>query len=121
MAKPEIDGGRIPIELEGRECFLVPSLEACVEVAKNGLSVTVQKCELLDFETICMVIGSGLEVDGKRLSPTVRAKELPKSVYEAGLFNMKKAAIDFCRLIAHGGQFPDEDEEGEGEPDDPLP
>ena len=118
----EIDGGRIPITLEGREVYLVPSLEACVEVSRNGLIQTVQKCELLDFETICMVIGAGVVVNEKRLSATVRQRELPKAVYEAGLFQMKEKAIEFCRLVGHGGKFPEDDQiEDKGtEGDGPL-
>lgn len=116
-----INGGRISITMEGRETFLEPTLEACVEISQiaGGLTAAVARCQQMDFETICRVIGAGIIVNGKRLSPNVRQKELPKSIYEAGLFYTSGKAIEFIRLVANGGKLPDEEEEG-GEGDDPL-
>jgi len=123
MSEREINGGRIAITLEGREAFLEPSLEACVEISAiaGGMNAAIERCLRLDFQTICEVIGAGLVTNGKRLSPNLRQRELPKSVYDAGLIYLHGKAIDFIHVVANGGRLPEEvDEEDGGEGDGPL-
>lgn len=123
MSERELNGGRIAIVLEGREVYLEPSLEACAEISgmAGGMNAAVQRCLALDFETICKVIGAGVTVDGKRLSPNMRSKELPRTIYEAGLIYCHGKAIEFIHIVANGGRLPEEaDESDGGEGDGPL-
>lgn len=126
MAGPEIGGGYVDLELDGKPCRLVPSLEACLEISKigGGLAGADQRVRALNFETMCAIIGAGLEIDGQKLNPRQRAELLPKAVYEAGVFAMMAKCIDFIMIVGNGGRAlpDDEPEEGEGEGDDrPLP
>lgn len=123
MSERELNGGRIAIELEGREVYLEPSLEACAEISgmAGGMNQAVQRCLALDFDTICRVIGAGVMIDGKRLSPVMRNKELPKTIYEAGLIYCHGKAIEFIHCVANGGRMPEEIAEDKGgEGDGPL-
>lgn len=118
----EVGGGRIPIEIEGREAFLEPSLEACIEISQiaGGILGAVQRCDQMDFATICTVIGAGIRVDGKFLSATIRRTELPKSIYQAGVFAMSAKAIEFCHVVANGGKLPEELDDEPDEDESPL-
>lgn len=120
MSKPEVGGGGIEIELDGRRHVLIPSLEACIEIsrASGGISGTVQRLQLLNFETICMVVGSGLQMNGKALNPRQRDDLVPGAVYRAGLTEIAPICINFCRAIANGGRLPDDDDKAEAEDED---
>jgi hypothetical protein len=128
MSQPEVGGGRIPIELDGKVHDLVPSLEACIEISKSsgGLNGAVQRLSVMHFETMCMVIGAGLRIDGKPLNPRQRDDLVPGAVYRAGLVDLAPICIKFCHVIANGGRLPEEAEQGdegseeEGEGDGPL-
>jgi len=115
--------GRIEITIDGRESYLEPSLEACMEIAgqPQGINGVVALCRALHFPTICLVIGAGVRPNGKPLSDHLRKKELPKSVYEAGLFKMSVKAIEFCEVVANGGRLPEvEDKQEEDGDESPL-
>jgi hypothetical protein len=123
MSKPEIGGGVVEIELDGKVQYLVPTLEACIEISKSsgGLQGAVQRLNAMHFETMCMVIGTGLRIDGKALNPRQRDDLVPGAVFRAGLIHLAPACIRFCTIIANGGrplvesEDLDEDQEGEGE------
>lgn len=121
--------GRIELELDGKPVALVPTLEACTEISKmaGGLAGAVERCRQLHFETICAVVGAGLEINGIRPNPTQRSKFLPKAVYEAGVVGVAAYCMEFITVVSNGGRplrSQDEDgdddgEDGEG-PDGPL-
>lgn len=116
MSDPTVGGGRVPITLDGKEFELVPSLGACTEIsgAAGGIQGAVQRCMQLNFDTICMVVGAGLEMSGQRLNPSQRAKMLPEAIYKAGLIDVSALCVAFCHIVANGGREPtDEDFEEE--------
>lgn len=125
MAAPRVGEGRLPIELQGKSFELVPSLGACIEISgqSGGINGAVQRCLQLNFETICAVIGAGIEVGGKRLNPRQREDMLPQAIYEAGLIAISAICVDFLHIVANGGRMPsddEEDEDQEGQEGDPL-
>lgn len=117
MATPKLNSGRIPITLAGKDHYLEPSLEACLEISQTagGIQGAVQRLHQLNFETICAVIGAGIRINGQALNGRQREELLPKSIYEAGLIGIAAIAIDFCHVVANGGRLPSDDE---GEDDD---
>lgn len=121
MAKDEVGGGIVKLQLDGKDYELVPTLDACIEISKvsGGLNGAVQRLQQLDFETMCMVIGSGLRVDGKKLNARQRDDLVPEAVFRTGLAPVAADCINFCRLIANGGRAledsGDDEDEGEGD------
>lgn len=120
MSGPIVGGGKVPIILEGKEYFLEPSLEACLELARSpvGLGGLIDRCKAMHFETICMIIGVGLRPNGKALNPRQRDQMIPKAVYEAGIIDVAGICMEYLTVILNGGrELPDEeDEEKEEEP-----
>lgn len=108
----DIGGAYVEIELDGKPCRLVPSLEACIEISKmgGGLAGADQRVRSLNFETICAIVGAGIEVDGQKLNPRQKAELLPKAVYEAGIFDVMAKCLEFIALIGNGGKWPSETE-----------
>lgn len=112
----QIGGGYVELELDGKPCRLVPSLAACLEISKvgGGLSGADQRVRALHFETICAIIGAGLEINGEKLNPKQRQDLLPKAIYEAGVFAMMAKCIEFIAIVGNGGRaIPDLGDEGE--------
>lgn len=118
----EPGAGAVAITLEGRDVQLVPSLEACLEIASRpeGIEGTVARLMSLHFPTYCEVIGAGLVIDGNRLSNTLRQRELPKTIFEAGMIQLQAACVTFCHIVANGGRplEVDEDEDEAGDRDE---
>lgn len=110
------NAGDIPITLDGEKHVLKPSLEACIGVSKiaGGLSQAVARCHQLNFETVCEVIGYGLNA-----TSGPQRKQVEALVYKTGVIAVAAEAIAFIRTIANGGQRPTEEGDGEGE--GPLP
>lgn len=119
MSDTKIGSGRVPVRLDGKDFVLVPTLEACQEISDmaGGIQGAVQRCQMLNFKTICDIVGSGLEVNGKRLNVGQRDRFIPKAVYEAGLIGISASCIEFCHVVANGGRMPDPDEEEAEEED----
>lgn len=118
MAEAEPGAGDIPIVLNGKELVLQPSLGACIAISAmaGGLNVAQQRCQQLDFGTICDVIAAGLG-----LNPT-QARALPEAVYKTGLIDLHAKCIDFIGVVANGGQpLPEVEEEQEPAGDPPEP
>jgi hypothetical protein len=119
---PQIGGGRIEIELDGRRCFLVPTLDACVELSQlagpSGLVSIAERCNRLDFLMICAVIGAAIEIEGKKLNPGQREKLLPKAIYEAGVVGVAARCVEFITLVMNGGRSPEDEDEEEAAGDD---
>lgn len=117
MAGVVLGGGRVELELDGRQCSLVPSLEACDEISKmaGGLRGAHERCLALNFATIVGIVGVGIEVEGNRLNPRQRADMLPKAVYEAGLIDIAAKCIEFIQIIGRGGKALGDDEDDDGE------
>lgn len=124
MGKPRVGDGRIPFELEGKDYWLEPSLEACLEISKmsGGLGAAVERCRHFHFETICAIIGAGLRPNGRPLNPRQRDEMIPKAVYEAGVIGVAGVCIEFLTVIMNGGRPlpPEDEEEPEGQEDSPL-
>lgn len=123
MAGPQVGGGVVDIELDGKPMQLVPSLEACLEISKigGGINGAVQRLNQLHFETICEIIGAGLQIEGKRLNPKQRKDQVPQAVYNTGLVSVAADCITFCHMIANGGRpledsEDDDDKEGDDAP-----
>lgn len=123
MAGAEVGGGRVELTLDGKPCYLEPSLEACIEVSKlaGGLGGAMDRCRALHFESICAIVGAGIVINGSRLNPRQREDLLPKAIYEAGVIGVAAACMEFITIIGRGGRpAPDDDEdEGDGK-DRPL-
>jgi len=117
MTDPTPGAGNIPIELDGKQLQMVPTLAACLAISRiaGGLHAAVQRCAQLDMDTICAVIQAGLN-----LNPN-QAKMLPGAAFNAGLMTLSAPCIDFINVVANGGRPIELDEEGEGDADaDPL-
>lgn len=118
MSKAQIGGGDIPVILDGRELLLRPSVEACIAISKMGsINEVFARIRSMHFETICAVIGIGIGAN-----PRQREKDIPKAVYEAGMFAVSAAAMEYVHAIANGGRRPDDDDDAEDSPvgDSPL-
>ena len=122
MADPRVGGGVVSFTLDGKPQQLVPSLEACIEISNiaGGINGAIQRVTQLNFETICYIIGAGLEVNGRKLNPGQRDKMLPEAVYKTGLIALMQPCITFCHVVANGGELPsdDDDEDVKKEGDD---
>jgi hypothetical protein len=119
MADAEQGAGDIPIELDGKEMFLVPSLQACLTISKigGGLNAAVQRCLNLDFDTICQIVTAGLSLN------QTQAKMVPDAVYKTGLIGLSAPCIDFINVVGNGGRPVEIDGEGGegGDADPPKP
>ena len=116
MAKAQIGAGDVEVELGGEQHVLRPTLEACTKVNElhGSLMQTRTRVATLDFDTIVEVVGLGLGA-----SPQVKAKQLRKLVYDAGLLALQGPVIDFINNIANGGRPIDPAEMEEMEDGDP--
>lgn len=119
MAEAGPGAGDIPIELDGQELILVPSLNACIRISRmaGGLNSAIQRCAQLDFETICEVVAAGLDAN------PVQAKKIPDAVFKTGMIGLHAKCIEFIHVVANGGRppEPDEDQEGGEGPNPPNP
>jgi hypothetical protein len=116
MAKAEIGGGDVPIILDGRELLLKPSLEACIAISKMGsINEVFAHIRSMHFETICQVIGIGIGAN-----PRQREKDIPEAVYNAGIFAVSAAAMEYVHVIANGGKREEEEAEGVPAGESPL-
>ncbi len=105
--------GDIQIELAGKTMTMVPSAQACMAISRlhGGLNAAVQRCAVMDFDTICAVIQAGLG-----LNPN-QARMVPDAVYTAGTMFLSAACIDFIHVVANGGRpLPADAEDQEPDP-----
>lgn len=110
MADAAPGAGNIPIELDGKDMELVPTLQACITISgiAGGLNAAVQRCLQLDFDTICQIVTAGLG-----LNPN-QARQVPDAVFRTGLISLSAPCIDFVNVVANGGRpLPDDEELGE--------
>lgn len=121
MSGPQVGGGKVELELDGKTFQLVPSVEACIELSRfpGGLVTLVQRCNQLDFACVVDIVGIGIEMGGRRLNPSQREKMLPKAVYEAGVVGVASKCVEFVSLIMNGGRPVEEDEADEEVGDEP--
>lgn len=122
MPGPEVGGGKVAITIDGRPAFLEPSLEACIEISKmaGGLNGAMERCRALHFDTLCMIVGAGLVIDGNRLNPRQRQDMLPKAIYEAGTIDIAAACMEFVTIVGNGGRALSDEGPEEEDPDGPL-
>jgi len=121
MAKAEPNAGDIPITLAGKEHTLKPTLEACIAISRlgsgGGAVAVIQRVRSLDFETIAQVVALGTGYTSAK-----QRQELNQAIFEAGTISIAAEVILFIRVVNNGGQIPnDDDQEGEGGRNDPLP
>lgn len=108
MSGAEPSAGDISFVVDGKEYRLVPSLNACMLVAKGGLRPLLDRLRAYDFEAFVFVVEVGLGVN------PVQAKQVPDLVYKAGMINLLDTLVRYLEVIANGGRPPAEEEE---EPD----
>jgi hypothetical protein len=122
MPDPQIGGGTINFELDGKTVQLVPSVEACIEISRmaGGLGAAVERCKQLHFETICGIVGAAIEINGARLNPGQREKMLPKAIYEAGIVGIAAICIGFITIVSNGGREVEDDDADEEDGEAPL-
>jgi hypothetical protein len=104
--KPAPGAGNVPIELDGEERVLTPSLRAATTLSRQagGLMGAVERCGRLDFDTIRSVIGLGLGLTEHG------SKDLPEKVYRTGLMALSGPAIRFLHILSNGGRPIDPEE-----------
>lgn len=111
--KPALGAGNVPIELDGEEMALKPSLRAATTLSRQagGLMGAVERCGRLDFDTIRSVIGLGLGLTENG------SKDLPEKVYRTGLMTLSGPAIRFLHILSNGGRPVDPEEADEDRAD----
>lgn len=111
--------GIVTIQLEGKAVELEPTMEACMAVSRiaGGIGSAIERVSRLDFDTIVEIIAHGMG-----LNPGQRDRQLRPAVFAEGLIKLAPDVILFLRIIANGGRYPDDDEDGEDgdQADSPL-
>lgn len=107
--EPASGAGDVPIELDGQQLVLKPTLEACLAISKlaGGLNVAIQKCSMMDVEVINQIICIGLSATSLK-----QRQEVEGLVFRTGVMHVAGECVEFIRTVANGGQRPKDDEEG---------
>lgn len=97
--QPEPGIGDVPLDLDGEEVILRPSLKACIGISRlhSAPYETAQKVLGLDFDTSVKVLALGLNQ---------APKQLEERLYRTGLVNVRNELIRFIHIVNNGGRPP---------------
>lgn len=112
MNEPKLGGGNVTIRLDGEEVILKPSLQAAQTISRQagGLAGAMQAVLKLDLDVVTTVVGLGLGYGGTKKPP----QDLAEKIWRSGLTDASEGALAsgcilFLRVLANGGQMPNDD------------
>jgi hypothetical protein len=105
--KPAPGAGDVPLELDGEQVVLRPTLDAALQASRiaNGLTGAIDQCARYDLDTIIRVVALGLGLSGNG------SKDLPDKVYRTGVHIVAGKCIRFLNVLSNGGKPIVDDEE----------
>lgn len=98
--KPKPGDGNVTINFDGRDWDLVPTLNAIRKISRSseGLTGAIDRIIRLDFDTICLVMGLGMDLSEKGL------EGFEERVFKEGIQQYVTPLTKYLINLSNGGR-----------------